>query len=95
MTFELITLIILAIVIVVREFANYKQIKHLQEIINSQTVKVEKTQEKQRELENENLILKTENDITKNEVDFDIRKASKVIIDGFERDISIISDEVK
>lgn len=92
MNFETITLIVLTIIIIIREVSHYLQVSKLQELLKSNDISDYYSARKNgtASIKNKNDIMNEANDIVKNEQDFDIRKASKVIVNGEEMPITII-----
>lgn len=83
MNFETMTLIVLTAIIIVREISHLLQINNLQKLIKQ-------TEQLPTQPQVDNEIAQESNDIVKNEQDFDIRKATKVIVDNEEIPINII-----
>ncbi len=78
---------------IVREVSHYLQVNKLQELLKSNDIADYYSARKNGAVakKNENKINNIDNDIIKNEEDFDIRKTSKVIVNGEEMPINIIS----
>lgn len=92
MTFEIITILSLVLLMIVREFIHYRQLSRLQELLKSSDI-TEYYRAKGTTAvasPSDNKVMEEDNNISVNEEDFDIRKASSVIIDGVETPISII-----
>lgn len=77
---------------IVREVSHYLQVNKLQELLKSSDIADYYSAKKNGSTArvNVNKIAEIDNDIVKNEQDFDIRKASKVIVNGEEMPINII-----